>query len=190
MKVCIMTSSFPSRPDDIAQAPFLVDFIDGLINRGHQVFIYTQDRNGIKENDLKNVQVKWFEWMKSEKALVRFNPFNPSDCLRIVNLFHSGKRQVVPFLKENEIDACLGLWVLPGGYFANHGRRRTGIPYSVWALGSDIYRYGQNPFLYPLMKRIINEATGVFADGFDLCRKIEERFGRKCFFLPTTRKLS
>ena len=29
----------------------------------------------------------------------------------------------------------------------------------------------------------------MFADGFDLSKRIEERFGRKCFFLATTRNL-
>jgi len=39
------------------------------------------------------------------------------------------------------------------------------------------------------MKRIIWEAKGVFADGFDLSKKVEEWFGRKCFFLATTRTI-
>jgi glycosyltransferase involved in cell wall biosynthesis len=40
-----------------------------------------------------------------------------------------------------------------------------------------------------MMKRIIREATGVFADGYDLSRKVEELFKRKCFFLATTRTI-
>ena len=39
------------------------------------------------------------------------------------------------------------------------------------------------------MKRIIGEARGVFADGFDLSKRVEERFRRDCFFLATTRTL-
>ncbi len=190
MNICIITSSFPAHARDTVQAPFLVDFIEGLKKRSHQVFVFTQDRHGTKERFLNEVEIKWFPWLTSEKPLVNLNPLKPSDCFRIVNLFQSGRREVSPFLKENKVDACLGLWVLPGGYFANHGWRQTGIPYSVWALGSDIYRYGKNPFLYPVMKRVVREARSVFADGFDLCRKMEARFGRKCFFLTTTRNLS
>jgi glycosyltransferase involved in cell wall biosynthesis len=93
------------------------------------------------------------------------------------------------FIRENSIEVCLALWVLPGGYFANQAFRQTKIPYSIWSLGSDIYRYGRNPFLYPMMRRIIQEAKGVFADGFDLSKRVEERFGRKCFFLATTRTI-
>jgi glycosyltransferase involved in cell wall biosynthesis len=40
-----------------------------------------------------------------------------------------------------------------------------------------------------MMRRIIQEAKSVFADGFDLSKRIEERFGRKCFFLATTRTI-
>jgi len=189
MNICIITSSFPSHSHDVVQAPFLVEFIIGLKKRGHQVFVFTQDREGEKEEFLEGVKVKWFPWIKSKKPLVQLHPFNPLDFLRIVNLFYSGKKQLLPFVKENKIEACLALWVLPGGYFANQAYRQTMIPYSIWSLGSDIYRYGGNPFLYSIMKRIIQEAKGVFADAFDLSKRIEERFGRKCFFLATTRTI-
>ena len=189
MNICIITSSFPSRPDDIVQAPFLIDFVEGLRKRGHQVFVFTQDREGEKEEFLKGVKVNWFPWLKSKKPLVQLNPMNPLDCLRILNLLYNGRKALPPFTRQNKIDACLGIWVFPGGYFAHHAYRRAGIPYSVWALGSDIYRYGNNPILYPTMRKIIHGARGVFADGFDLSRRVEERFERKCFFLATTRTL-
>jgi glycosyltransferase involved in cell wall biosynthesis len=189
MNICILTSSFPSRPDDIVQVPFLVDFIKGLKKRGHEIFVFTQDREGEKKEFLKGVRVKWFTWMKSKRPLVQLNPFNPMDFLRIGNLFYRGKEALPPFVRENRIEACLALWVLPSGYFANQAYRQAKIPYSIWSLGSDIYRYGGNPFLYPMMRRIIQEARSVFADGFDLSKRIEERFGRKCFFLATTRAI-
>ena len=189
MNVCIITSSFPSHSDDIVQVPFLVDFIKGLKKRGHQIFVFTQDRKEEKKEFLKGVKVKWFPWIKSKKPLVQLNPLNPLDFFRILSLFFNGKSELSPFIKENKIEACLALWVLPSGYFANQAYRQARIPYSIWSLGSDIYRYGRNPFLYPIMKRIIQEAKGVFADGFDLSKRIEERFGRKCFFLATTRTI-
>jgi glycosyltransferase involved in cell wall biosynthesis len=189
MNICIVTSSFPSHPHDIVQAPFLMDFIKGLKTRGHQVFIFTQDREGEKKEFLMGVKVKWFRWMKSEKPLVQLNPFNPLDFFRIVNLFYNGKMALPHFIRENEIGACLALWVLPSGYFAHQASRHTKVPYSIWSLGSDIYRFGRNPILYPIMKRIIQEAKSVFADGFDLSKRVEERFGKKCFFLATTRSI-
>jgi glycosyltransferase involved in cell wall biosynthesis len=189
MKICIITSSFPSHPNDVVQAPFLIDFIKGLKKRGHQVFLFTQNRKEVKENVLEGIEIEWFAWLSSKKPLVQLNPLNPLDGFRIANLIYSGRKAVLPFVRENKIDACLALWLLPSGYFANYVHQETRVPYSVWALGSDIYRYGRNPFLYPTMKRIIQGATGVFADGFDLTKRVEERFGRKCYFLATTRKI-
>lgn len=189
LNICILTSSFPSGPEDIAQAPFLIDFIKGLKKRGHQVFVFTQDRKGAKQNVLKGIEIEWFSWLASKKPIVQLNPLNPLDGFRIANLIYSGRKAVLPFVRENKIDACLALWVLPSGYFANYVHQATGVPYSVWALGSDIYRLGNNPFLYPTMKRIILGAKGVFADGFDLTKRVEERFGRKCYFLATTRTI-
>jgi glycosyltransferase involved in cell wall biosynthesis len=174
---------------DTAQAPFLFPFIEGLKTRGHQVFVFTQDRKGEKKAFLEGVPVKWFRWMRSEKPLAQLNLRNPLDGLRIGSLLYNGRRTLRRFVKEEKVDVCLALWVLPGGYFANQAYRQAGIPYSLWALGSDIYRYGENPFLYRTMKRIIQEARGVFADGFDLSKRVENQFGRKCFFLATTRTL-
>jgi glycosyltransferase involved in cell wall biosynthesis len=189
LNICIITSSFPSRPDDLAQAPFLIDFIKGLKKRGNQVFVFTQDRTGEKEAFLKDVDVKWFPWIKSRKPLVQLNPLSPLDLLKILSLFYNGRRELPAFIRRNKIEACLALWVLPSGYFAHQAFRQTNIPYSIWSLGSDIYRYGRNPLLYPMMTRIIQEARGVFADGFDLSKRIEERFKRNCFFLATTRSI-
>jgi len=168
----------------------VIDFIRELRKRKHQVFVFTQDRKGEKEEFLEGVHVERFPWIKSGKPLVQLNPFNPMDVFRILNLLYHGRVSLPRFIKEKRIKICLALWILPGGYFANHAFRRTKVPYSVWSLGSDIYRYGKYRFLHPLMRRIIHEAKGVFADGFDLSRRIEERFGRKCFFLATTRSLS
>jgi glycosyltransferase involved in cell wall biosynthesis len=189
MNICLVTSSFPAHPADVVQAPFLVDFIEELKKRGHRVFVFTQDRKGERQEFLKEVQVTWFPWMGSRKPLVGLNPFHPVDGLRMVTLIRNGKRFLISFLKENRIDACLAMWFLPSGYFANAAYRRTGIPYSVWALGSDIYKYGQNPLVYPVMKRIAREARGVFADGFDLARRVEGRFGRPCSFLASGRRV-
>ncbi len=164
-------------------------FIGGLKRRGHQIFVFTQDREGLKEPFLEGVRVEWFSWMGSKRPLVQLRVLNPLDCLRMLSLFCRGREALLPFLREHRIEVCLALWVLPSGYFANYAFRKTRIPYSVWALGSDIYRYGSNPLLYRIMKRVIQEARGIFADGFDLAKRVEERFQRRCFFLATTRGL-
>ena len=183
MRFCIVTSSFPSGPDDVVQAPFLIDFIEGLRKRGHQVYVFTQDREGAKKDFLEGVQVKWFPWIGSKRPLVHLTLFNPLDCVRMVSLFLQGRRALVDYLMEHQMEACLALWVVPSGYFASYANIKTGVPYSVWALGSDIYRYGKNPILRYFMKRIVRKARTVYADGFDLVHRIEELFQRESVFL-------
>jgi glycosyltransferase involved in cell wall biosynthesis len=190
MNIGLVTSSFPLSRDDSVQAPFLVPFMEGLLRRGHRVFVFTQDRSGKKEPVLGEVEVRWFPWAGSDRPLVHLNPLRPGDALRIGSLFFNGGREIVRFMRERRVDACLALWALPGGYLANRAFREAGIPYSVWTLGSDIYKYGANPLLYPLLKRIVGEARSVYGDGFDLCRRVEDRFGRSCAFLATARPLS
>jgi hypothetical protein len=164
MNIGILTSSFPLRRDDALQAPFLIPFIEGLLKRGHRVSVFTQDREGQKEAFLKEVRVTWFSWMGSAGPLVHLNVFHPLDGLRVVSLFRQGRKAILPFLKENRIDTCLALWVLPSGYFAHYVFKKTRVPYSVWALGSDIYRYGKSLLLRPMMAPIIRDARGVFAE--------------------------
>ena len=171
----------------IAHAPFVVPFIEGLKKRGHRVFVFTQDREEEKEEFLEDVRIKWFPWMGVKRPLVHLSLWHPLDGLRIGSLFLGGRREVIPFLRENQVESCLALWVLPSGLFANHAFRRLGIPYSLWALGSDIYRLGRNPLLRPLMRRIIREARSVFADGFDLAKRVEEGFRKSCSFLASAR---
>jgi glycosyltransferase involved in cell wall biosynthesis len=189
LNICIVTSSFPASPNDAVQAPFVIDFIKGLKKRGHRVFVFTQDREVRKEPFLDGVHVEWFSWIGSRGPLVRLNPLHPADFLRVASLLRNGRRSLVAFVKRHRIDACLALWLLPGGYFAHHAFRKAAIPYSVWALGSDVHRYGRSWLLFPMLERIVKDAAGVFADGFDLARKVEERFGRSCVFLATTRTL-
>src|SRR5262249_19134912 len=156
----------------IIEAPFLIDFIDALQRRGHQVFAFTQDRPHSAAVMVPGVTIEWFPWRGSRRPLVHLEPWRPADCLRIVSLLRNGRRELPRFLKQHAIEACLALWIVPAGYFAYAACRATGIPYSVWALGSDVYRYATNPLLQPIMRRIIRGARGVFADGFDMARRI------------------
>jgi glycosyltransferase involved in cell wall biosynthesis len=189
MKICILTSSYPINRQDYIQAPFLLDFMKILIERGHRVFIYTQNRKGQKEAVVNGVQVKWFNWKTSTKRISGLIPFNPFDFFKILSLLNNGKRGLPKFIKENKIDVCLALWVIPSGYFAYYAHREIGIPYFVWALGTDINKYGRFPIVKSIMKKIIANAQEMFADGFELSEKIERLFHRKCYFLTSARKL-
>jgi len=189
MKICILTSSYPINRQDYIQAPFLLDFVKILMERGHRVFIYTQNRKGRKEAVINGVEVKWFNWRMSSKRIVDLSPFNPLDILNILSLIHNGRSGLPKFIEEQRIDVCLALWIIPNGYFAYCAHKKIGVPYSVWMLGSDVNKYGGYPVVRGIMKEIIVHATSIFANGFKLSQKVERLFHRECHFLATTRKL-
>jgi glycosyltransferase involved in cell wall biosynthesis len=86
------------------------------------------------------------------------------------------------------VDYLLALWAIPSGYFARYISQRTGIPYSLWCLGSDVYRWAHKPGFGLVTRQVLSGADHLFGDGFDLCQKVEELTGRECQFLPSARK--
>lgn len=117
------------------------------------------------------------------------NLFNPKETFQLFSFLKNGKQQLLEQLEEIKPDSCLALWALPSGWFAYLAKKRLGIPYSVWCLGSDIYVWAKKPFLRGIIKKVLKEADFLFADGFDLKEKVEELSGKKCLFLPSMRKL-
>jgi len=91
-------------------------------------------------------------------------------------------------IDEERIEACLALWAIPAGYLAWRACRKR-VPYSVWALGSDIHTWAQRPVVGSLVRRVLRDAQHRFADGIELGAEVTRLSGRSCDFLPTTRRL-
>ena len=68
--------------------------------------------------------------------------------------------------------------------------QRYDIPYSIWALGSDIWSLGKVPIVRSILRKILNRASTRFADGYGLCNEVTEICGNDCVFLPSSRKLA
>ena len=69
--------------------PLFLSILSGnLKKRGHHIFVFTQDRQGEKEEFLEGVRIKWFPWIGSKRPLVQLNPFSPfgfvSNCESIL----------------------------------------------------------------------------------------------------------
>jgi len=67
----------------------------------------------------------------------------------------------------------LALWFYPV-IFSLTELRQTGIPYSVWP-SARILGYGE-PFPLQGTEKDYSRRNGLFADGFDLARRVEKRF--------------
>jgi len=185
-KICLITNRYPAHPDDVA-SPFVRDFHLGLKKKGVEVFVFTPYYETEKISPDENV-IR-FKWAGGKKVVGALNLFNPKETFQLFSFLKNGKQQLLEQLEKIKPDSCLALWALPSGWFAYLAKKRLGIPYSVWCLGSDIYVWAKKPFLRGIIKKVLKEADFLFADGFDLKEKVEELSGKKCLFLPSMRKL-
>jgi glycosyltransferase involved in cell wall biosynthesis len=162
-------------------------FASALSERGCEVTVLTPDKAGPKE-PCSTYSVRWFEWAGSSKPLVDFSLRSPGDLRLIASLLRSGERALRALIDEQRIEAVLALWALPAGYLAWRACPPR-IPYSVWALGSDIHTWARRPVVGSLVRRVLRDAQHRFADGLELGSEVTRICGRDCDFLPTTRRL-
>ena len=90
---------------------------------------------------------------------------------------------------EVDLVHTLALWALPSGYWARGVQRRYGVPYSTWALGSDIWSLGKVPVVRSVLRSVLRGASHRFADGLILGDDVEAISGQPCAFLPSSRRL-
>jgi glycosyltransferase involved in cell wall biosynthesis len=64
-----------------------------------------------------------------------------------------------------------------------------GVPYGVWALGSDIWSLGRVPVLRSYLCRVLRKADRCFADGLELASQVTRLSGVPCDFMPSARFL-
>jgi glycosyltransferase involved in cell wall biosynthesis len=185
-KICLITNRYPAHPDDVA-SPFVRDFHLGLEKRGAEVFVFTPyyetERISPDENVIR------FNWAGGKKVVGSLNLFNPKEVLQLFSFLKNGRRQLLDHLHKIRPDCSLAFWALPSGWFAYLTKKKLGIPYSVWCLGSDIYVWAKKPLLRGIIKKVLKHADFLFADGFDLKEKVEELSGKRCIFLPSMRRL-
>jgi glycosyltransferase involved in cell wall biosynthesis len=188
MKICIATSSYPSERENSFAGIFVRAFAKELVRQGVDVSIFCQytGRPPLKDD---GIEVITFPWPGKETPLSSLNPSHPLDVLNILLLIRRGARRLVQHCQQKEVDFLLAMWVLPAGHWGVGVRKRLGIPFAVWSLGSDLWIYGRLPFFKLWVRRILKRANVCFADGFSLAKEVSALSGRPCSFLPTTRIL-
>jgi glycosyltransferase involved in cell wall biosynthesis len=186
-KICIITNRYPAHPDDTA-SPFVRDFHMGLKEKGIGVTVFTPRYH--TERIEYSEDVIRFRWRGGKKVVGSLNFFNLSEVFQFLSFLRNGKEQLLEHLRKTKPDACLALWALPSAWLAYQAKKELGIPYSVWCLGSDIYIWAKKPIIRGVIRKVLQEAERLFADGFDLAEKTEEFSGKKCLFLPSMRRLA
>jgi glycosyltransferase involved in cell wall biosynthesis len=190
MRIGLVTSSYPTSPDDTTNAGvFVRELALELASRGHEVHVITPRKpEPVIPDSPLNLHV--IAWPARERDLASASLRNPLTALRYAILVARGVGGVPAYAHQQRLDALLALWAIPSGLFAWQTLKRWGIPYGVWALGSDIWGRRKYPFGESVVRQVLRDAVFCFADGVRLARDAVAIAGRDCEFLPSARRLS
>jgi glycosyltransferase involved in cell wall biosynthesis len=190
MHLGIVTSSYPLSPNDTVNAGvFVRDVAEELVKCGHEVHVLTPHKHG-RADLSENVTVSVIPWWGGEKDLASLSMQNPFNLLRFSTLVISGLWNVSRYAHNHKLDALLAMWAIPSGLFSWWSWRRFGIPYGIWALGSDIWARRKYPLGDRIVRRVLQDARFRFADGEQLAQDVEQLTGMSCAFVPSVRHLS
>src|SRR4030042_2917448 len=132
MRIAILTHNYPLQSFEKKDAGvFIYDFAQALAKKLGQVFIFCPDYVGPKEN-YKKTPVTWFPWGGKKTKLGDLKIWNPISFYYYLSFFWNGRREILRFIKDNQIDFCLAMWSFPNGFFAWQAKKILGVPYAVW----------------------------------------------------------
>jgi teichuronic acid biosynthesis glycosyltransferase TuaC len=186
MHLCLITSSYPNTPTDLA-LPYLPDFADACRARGHAVTVLTPDRR-TPAPALAHPGVLFHHWLGRQRPVASLAAPTPSSLATTAHLLASAGAAASLLHARQPIDHVLAAFVLPAGLVALALRATQGVPYSTWALGSDL-RLGARWPLRPLVAEALRRADHRFANSRAACARVEALAGRDCSLLLCARDL-
>lgn len=191
MNIAVVTSSFPENSKDASAAAglFVRDFCIQLARRGHAVTVLTQRKGSNAAEAAADFEVHWYEWRGGDKPVGYLRLYRPADLLAAFSLIRSGTSALRALHRRQRFDHVIAMWAVPSGFFAQRLQKSDRVPYTVWCLGSDIWKYGRIPILKTVVARVLRGAAHIFADGTRLCDEVTRLSGLPCRFLPSSRML-
>ena len=187
MHVVLVTTSYPeSSSGSEAAGGFVADFAHQLAEHA-KVTVVAATAGPASVRTEGSLSVHRFSVKRWPLSLLR--PHHPADWPSILATLRDGMRTVADVASADRPDYILALWALPSGYWAKAMLKRFGVPYGVWALGSDIWSLGRIPVLRSYLRKVLREADRCFADGFELAEQVTKLSGAACDFLPSARLL-
>lgn len=187
MKLGVLTHGFPTDQNPIA-ANFLEPFLEEIANAGHQVYVLAPQM-GCDHPLPQPYPVETFDWGGGGKLLGQLKLWKPADFFSLLRFLRVQKRALSQMYEGFDFDHVLAVWMIPNALAARSLKRKRGVEYSTWSLGTDINRFAANPIGRPLLKGLMKEASHIFANSHNLCAKIAEISGKKTTLLPTYRPL-
>jgi len=184
--IVVISTSYPDKGDgEEAAGSFVADVVQELATRVKVTVVAPGDSDRTEQQGM--LTVVRFRAPRRPLSLLKIS--NPAHWKSILATLRAGARAVDLVTRSGGVDHLLALWALPSGYWARSMWRKRGIPYSVWALGSDIWGVGTFPVVKSVLRRVLIDARWRFADGYLLKKSVEAICGRECTFLPSARRL-
>lgn len=181
----LVSTSFPITGDGSeAAGSFVADLVEELATLG-PVRVVAPGKEDQTERWGDRIEV--FRFVAPDKPLSTLRPWRPGDLYWLFKVLRGGQAAVDRALVGGA-SQILALWGLPCGEWARRAARRTGIGYSVWLLGSDVWSLGRLPVTRGMLARVICHAHKVWADGYKLAEDAMHISGAQVDFLPSTRK--
>ncbi len=187
--IAVITTSFP---DDAftdgqeAAGGFVYDFARALTAHARVTVIAPSLRKTREMSDALTIQ----RFAVPELPLSLLNASQPVHWPAILKTLRAGQSALREVVGETAIDHVVALWALPCGYWAYRINQEQSIPYSVWALGSDIWTLGRIPVVKTILGTVLRQASHRFADGYLLANDVKRISDRECRFLPSSRDLA
>lgn len=181
----IVTTSYPQHETDGATAAgaFVADLACVLAKTLPVDVIAPANTSSLTENGGLSVH----RFAVPSLPLSLLSATRPSHWPNIVRTLKAGSDVVHSISSERRPAHILALWALPSGLWARSAALNLGIPYSVWALGSDIWSLGKIPIIRRLLRKILREANQCYADGIRLSSDVEKIADVACTFHPSSR---
>lgn len=182
----IVTTSYPHENTGKAAAGSFVEDLAAELARHIEVIVIAPSRERrVTRNG--RLSVHYFKVPRLPLSLL--DPGSPGDWWPIAETIRSGRKAVRHIVSRRRVDHIFALWALPSGYWAKALSSEDRVPYSIWALGSDIWSLGRLPLVKNLLKNVLKGGEHCFADGHRLAEDVKAISGRNCDFLPSSRRL-
>lgn len=184
----LVTTSFPIRGDGSeAAGGFVADLAEALSAHVPVRVVAPGERN-VRETWREGVEV--FRFAAPDRPLSTLKPWRLSDLSTIRRVLAAGQAATRDAVQAGPSAHVLALWALPSGHWARQVWRETGVPYSVWTLGSDIWSLGRIPVVRSFLVKVLRDARNCYSDGLALAGETQRIGRRNVDFLPSTRSIS
>jgi len=102
--------------------------------------------------------ITYFGWKGGETPLVEVLKKGLSGIILAFQYFRNGIKTGKKIAKEWKPDFIFAEWLVPAGLIANRISKKTNIPYTARALGSDVLVLGKKPIFKNIVRFVAKNA--------------------------------